>query len=181
MGWTSYHAEYYKHGKIDRKAECDKIFTEDGKNGKWEVLKSVMHGGTYYAAVRRTRPDGETYVFGAVCLTHVDMNDWFNFSYKDMDESVGPYNYDCPPSILDMLSPTEKEYALEWRRRCRERAESKRRLEKLPVGAAIEFEYCGRSYKLEKRSPMYQFKTPWWWTGKGYFPKASIPTEYRVV
>lgn len=24
MGWTSYHASFYKNGKIDRKAECDR-------------------------------------------------------------------------------------------------------------------------------------------------------------
>lgn len=26
MGWTSYHASYYKNGKVDRKAECDAYF-----------------------------------------------------------------------------------------------------------------------------------------------------------
>src|SRR3546814_8342346 len=32
---------------------------------------------------------------------------------------MGPCEADCPAAILDLLSPTEHEYALEWRARCR--------------------------------------------------------------
>lgn len=44
MGWTSYHASFYKNGKIDRKAECDSIMNCDmvGNKGRYEVLKSAM-------------------------------------------------------------------------------------------------------------------------------------------
>ena len=31
MGWASYRAEYYKNGKIDRKAECDAYFLDGSK------------------------------------------------------------------------------------------------------------------------------------------------------
>ena len=46
MGWTSYHASFYKNGKIDRKAECDSIMNCDmvGNKGRYEVLKSAMVG-----------------------------------------------------------------------------------------------------------------------------------------
>lgn len=183
MGWTSYHAKHYtRRGEIDRKSECDEVFTENGENGKWEVLKSSMHGSTYYAAVRRTRPSGESYVFAAVCLTSVDSSDYFDFSYKDMDESMGPYSYDCPLSILDLLSPTENEYALAWRERCRSKAKSRNSLSNLPIGTTIEFEFAGKTMRATKTAPSYQFKTPWWKTGpSNYISKSRIPSEYRII
>lgn len=183
MGWTTYHATHYnRRGEVDRKAECDEVFTENSEHGKWEVLKSSMHGSTYYAAVRRTRPGGESYVFGAVCLTNVDSSDYYNFGYKDMDESVGPFSYDCPLSILDLLSPTENELALEWREQCRRKAKSKNSLSRLPVGTTIEFEFNGETIRATKTAPAYQFKTPWWKTGPmNYITKNNIPEDFRIV
>ena len=139
MGWTSYCASHYKNGKVDRKAECDNIFngdmvswSEDHKViGRYEVLKSSMVGSTYYAAVKRTKFATETEpelsrVFAAICLTSTNIKDYYNFSYKDMDESCGPYQCDCPKGILDLLSPTENEYALQWRQACRDNLAAKK-------------------------------------------------------
>jgi hypothetical protein len=38
-----------------------------------------------------------------------------------MSETMGPYNYDCPASILDLLGPPGNEYAANWREACRAR------------------------------------------------------------
>ena len=183
MGWTGYHATHYKNGEIDRKAECDAVFSGENENGKWEVLKSSMRGSTYYAAVRRTKPSGESYVFAGVALTSVDMKDYYNFSYKDMDESVGPGCYDCPKGILDLLSPTENEYALAWRARCREKSAKKNELSALPIGAVIEYDWYGTIKRAEKRAPNYQFKTAWYKIiGENkYVPKSRIPRAWKLV
>ena len=133
MGWTSYHATHYKNGKIDRKAECDAMWNDDPN---FEVLKSSMVGRIYYAAIKRNAT-----VFGVVFITSTDAKDYFNFSYKDMDETVGPYRYDCPKSILDVLSPTDNEYAKEWRRKCYEKIEKQKSpnaLSKLPEDTIIQ-------------------------------------------
>lgn len=112
MGWTSYTAMYYKkNGTIDRKAECDYEINRCGGN---VVLKSAMVGSVYYAAVM-TISTGE--VWAAVFLTSVDGNEFF---YKDMDESVGPYDCKCPKSILNLLTPTDNEHANTWRESCLE-------------------------------------------------------------
>jgi len=37
-----------------------------------------------------------------------------------MTETMGPREAECPAAILDLLTPTQSEYALDWRRRCRE-------------------------------------------------------------
>lgn len=158
MGWTSYHATHYKNGKIDRKAECDAYFLEGLNRGFYEVLKSSMVGSTYYAAIKPLKKSGgkdengkyiyvdipkeEQYVFAVVFLTSTDSKDYFNFSYKDMDETCGPCYYDCPKGILDLLTPIESEWANKWRKACYENHEQKKKnnansLSKLPVGSVI--------------------------------------------
>ena len=159
MGWTSYHASHYKIAKgrrtVDRKAECDAYFMEELNRGHYNVVKSTMIGSTYYAAVQALKrgirqdennyiyediPENERETFAVVFLTSVDMKDHFNFSYKDMCESMGPCSYDCPKGILDLLSPTENEYANEWRQKCYEKIKEKNNpnsLRKLPVGTKI--------------------------------------------
>ena len=188
MGWTSYCAETkYKNGRryIDRKAECDHIFNSDmvtwdddhKKIGRYEVLKSAMVGSTYYAAIKQTKFATETEpeltrVFGMVCLTSVDMKEYFNFSYKDMDETMGPYKYDCPKGILDLLDPIDSEYANEWRKQCYENHAKKKNpsgFSKLPVGTIIKLAMpfdttyfkTGQEVKLQKRTKFGSNRTAW--------------------
>lgn len=189
MGWTSYHATYYKRGyrdsKIDRKAECDHIFNSDmvtwdddhKKIGKYEVLKSSMVGSTYYAAIKQTKFATEaepelTRVFAMVCLTSVDTKEYFNFSYKDMDETMGPFKYDCPKGILDLLTPTENEYANEWRKQCYENLAKKKNpngFGKLPVDTIIrltmpidtKYFKQGQEVRLQKRTKWGSNRTQW--------------------
>lgn len=200
MGWTSYHATHYKNGKVDRKAECDAMFNSDAVSwnedhkviGRYEVLKSSMIGSTYYAAVKKTifateeKPENIN-VFAMVCLTNTDAEDHFNFAYKDMDESCGPYKYDCPKGILDLLTPTESEFANEWRNRCRENLEKKKdknSLSKLPIGSEIKFTlHDGRECIAFKHPPAYQFKRPFWKIKNdyGYIKTKNIPENYEII
>ena len=155
MGWTSYHATHYKNSKIDRKAECDAYFLDGLNAGYYDVLKSSMVGSTYYAAVKPLKkygsdgkevvdiPETEQQVIGVIFLTSTDVKDYYNFSYKDMSETMGPYESNCPKSILDLLSPTDNEYANAWRQRCLENLSKKKdkdSLNNLPVGSVIRFE-----------------------------------------
>ena len=157
MGWTSYHAAHYKNGKIDSKAECDSYWLDGLNAGHFEVVKSAMVGNTYYGAIKpllkhngvdengkdkyESIPEHKQEVFAVVFLTSVDMKDYHNFSYKDMDETVGPCYYDCPKSILDILSPTDSEYAIKWREKCYEQIEKNKNpdaLNNLPEDTIIE-------------------------------------------
>lgn len=145
MGWTSYHATHYKNGKVDKKAECDAYWIEGLNAGHFEVIKSSMVGNVYYGAIKPLLKD-EQEVFAVVFLTSVDNKDYFNFSYKDMDETMLPYNFDCPIGILNLLSKTDNECALEWRKKCFEKHNEKSKekknpnsLKNLPVGSKISF------------------------------------------
>lgn len=213
MGWTSYRAEtQYKNGRyvVDRKAECDKIFNDDMVSwgdehkviGKFEVLKSSMVGSTYYAAVKRTKFATETepelsQVFAAICLTSTNMKDYFNFAYKDMDESCGPYQCDCPKGILDLLSPTENEYANEWRKQCYENLAKKKNpnaFNKLPVGTRIKvvmpcdtnYFKAGQEVSLQKRTKWSSNRTEWITTISPYcrFPASMMKwfeDSYEII
>lgn len=191
MGWTEYRAKNYRRQGnklvVDRKAECDEIFTwEENGEKRLEVLKSAMVGSTYYAAVRVREPKvDEVKVIGAVCITSTNARRYLNFGYKDMSENMGPYKYDCPKAILDLLTPTDNEYAIEWREKCRQKlAERKTKpsLSSLPVGTEIEFTLGdGRVIRLKKHCAAYQFKRPFWWDGEYHFSTKYIPDSYTVI
>ena len=118
MGWTGYCATHYKNGKIDRKAECDAYFMEGLNRGNFKVLKSTMKGAVYYAAIQNmVKYDGKDEngediytpidngkVWAAIFLTSVENS---MFYYKNMDETYGPDYYDCPKSILNLLTPSQ--------------------------------------------------------------------------
>lgn len=199
MGWTSYRATYYKkNDEVDRKAECDSYFEEGLNRGHFKVLKSVMRGSTYYAAVKNlvrnagVDEDGENIfipvedgkVWAAVFLTSVNNREYCNFSYKDMDETCLPYYFECPESILKLLTPTENKNAIEWRKKCRYIAKKKKIFSSLPVGSKIKFTRAGREYQCILCPPGYQFKRPFWMdlSGKYYVPRKSIPMDgFEVI
>lgn len=200
MGWSTHQATYYKKGKIDRKAECDSIYNGNvvgGSNneiiGKFTVLKSTMVGSVYYAAVQKTKfaTDKEpksTKVFAGICLTSVNNKDYHNFAYKDMDETCGPSNYDCPISILNLLTPTESVSANEWRQKCWETIEKKKikkqnpdALNNLPLGSIIEMPHWdGSIRRLVKRN--YHSPKIIWTDGRYRYTNKTIETQgYKVI
>lgn len=189
MGWTNYHAIHYNEsGKIDRKAECDSRINYEEESRSCKVLKSAMRGSTYYAAVEYTNEEtGEHEVFAAIFLTRTTMRDYYNFWYKDMDETCGPFECDCPKGILDLLTETDSEWANEWRKKCRERLKGKtpkQMLSKLPIGTTIEIDRNGKIIRLTKMPPRYQFKTPWWYNAESntYMPKKALSNiSYTVI
>ncbi|MCL6560684.1 MAG: hypothetical protein K6U74_18200, partial [Firmicutes bacterium] len=82
---------------------------------------------------------GNREVIAYVCLLHYTPSYINNFGYKDMEESMGPYQYDCPERILRLLTPTENEYALKWREKCWENIQKRKARPRLTEGAVIEF------------------------------------------
>lgn len=205
MGWTSYHATHYKKsGAIDRKAECDAYFMEGLNAGFFRVVKSSLVGTVYYAAVEPLKrygkkdasgnyqiediPENERCIHAEVFLTSVNIRDYFNFAYKDMSESMGPCEDNCPSSILDLLSPTDDEWALEWRKRCRANIEARKdpnALKNLPVGTVIRFTMRDEARRIEamKHRPAFQFKRPFWYIPESgnYIPYTRIPKDYEIV
>ena len=59
-------------------------------------------------------------IIGLVVLLDRPRGGWTY--YKAMTEHEGPYEANCPESILDVLDEIEDEYGLAWRERCRANA-----------------------------------------------------------
>lgn len=187
MGWTSYHVEKdFMTGKYDKKGELDRVYTWENENKKVYVLKSMMVGNTYYAAVREDNLlTGEYEVWAGIAYVQIDPREYYNFFYKEMDETVFP-EAKCPKTILNMLTHTEHKTANEWRQACRKYLEEKKNktsLSDLPVGTVIEFKWSGEMRKAIKMQPNHQFKRAWWkCVGENkYFKHNHIPKEFAVV
>ena len=180
MGWTSYHAKHYteayydsKHSyqAVDVKKELDEeVFKEeDSLDGSihYKTLKSAMFGSTYYAAIEKTiKATNERQVFAVVCLTSFNTKDYHNFSFKDMDETMEPYKYDCPISILKLLTPTDNPSANRWREKCRIQHERKKILSlHLPLIMTAKHPF------INGTRPGDKIKLHWhsWPGGRGYY------------
>ena len=128
MGWLYMH-RMGMDGYATPKAYLDAQFTydrkyEDGTTYAMRVLDSACVGNrVWYAATRVERSGQEPYVIALVCLVRWNPRDkeGLIFGYKDMEESMGPCEAECPDRILRLLTPTINEHALEWRERCRAR------------------------------------------------------------
>lgn len=94
-----------------------------GRETGLRVLKSTVRAGAYYAACQSYDADGCQETFAIICLIRWNpgAKSGEEFGYKDMSETMGPYNYDCPASVLDLLGPPGNDYAAQWREQCRQR------------------------------------------------------------
>jgi len=122
MGWTGkglWFCEFNRNGSVNKKRTMDRELESWGTT----VVKSVMSGGNWYGVVREK--DGRAWLL--VCLIHIERQR-DEFMYKDMTDTCGPYERDCPKAILDLadeLCPCTDEYdhsgyARKWREDCRE-------------------------------------------------------------
>ena len=122
MGWTG--RAYYGTTRKERLEKMLEVYNWEDETRKVETIDSALIGTTAYAAIRRTeKATGETSITAAVILSHMGGKN--ELVTKEMGESMGPGEYDCPKRILDKLTATESEWANEWRRKCRERLASK--------------------------------------------------------
>ena len=177
MGWDYTHAKHYKNnGRIDIKAECRELIN----NERFTIHKDTLVGNTYYAAVSNNKTPNN--IFAAVILTRTSMVEYYNFGAKILDETMGPVEAKCSKGILDLLSFTDNKYALEWREKCRNNLDKKSDINSLGIGARIKAELNGQEYILIKRSPAYQFKTPWWEVeGESTYFKKNLIQKCKVT
>lgn len=116
----------------------------------FRVLDTALIGLTeFYAAVEQVHKEtGERSVWAAVIkCTFIRTprkdhwtrdNPWsHNFCYKDMDESMGPFQTNCPERILKLLTPTDCLYAQNWRDDCWAKIEAKKARPKVKAGTCL--------------------------------------------
>lgn len=153
MGWTYMH----KRSDVRAKDVIANLFNSDsfepnsnGKiNGVFRTLDiAIINLRTAYMAVEHIKINQETNmldpktrrVYAVVVLLYYRNNDHYNFGYKEIDETMGLCYHDCPRKILDLLTPTGNEYALEWRKKCLDILERKANIKKIHVQSVIKTE-----------------------------------------
>lgn len=122
MGWLFMQS---LGGFAGPRQHLDDQFTYARETVRSTVLRSALvRVRTYYAAVEQARPDRGREVLALVCLVKYNPREreGYVFGYKGMDETTGPCEAECPPAILDLLTPTTSDYAQAWRDKCRANA-----------------------------------------------------------
>lgn len=153
MGWL-----YMYEPREGRKAYLDNQMTWTRESLTGDLVKSrVLDSGivrfrTYYAAVEQVidnDPSTRT-VFAVVCLLSTRPHDRLQFGYKDMDETMGPCESECPERILKLLTSTDSKWANAWRKRCWELVDQRKWRKKLKPGDL--FLFHDRTYKLVEKT-----------------------------
>lgn len=145
MGWTGF--SDYPHlsrAEIIRK-ELSQPATADNPRA-WGFEYMAERGAVVYGVMWHDAPDKPRRYFGIVVLTSRKDGE---FLYKEMSEDCGPYYYDAPKKMLDMLdqlAPDPGEYAQKWRAKCREKLAAKKSRTVWQAGDRIE--YGGAEYTL---------------------------------
>jgi hypothetical protein len=139
MGWTFMPMPY--EGTTEWFKKHLTWTNEDGTTHR-PLETAIVARSEAYAAVETVKPDGERYVWAAAFMLKYNPKDrdGYTFGYKDMDETVGPVIDRCPAKILDLLTPTDREYAIAWRERCRARIE-RRKANKVANGDILKLEH----------------------------------------
>ena len=134
MGWM-FMTRAGMGGHASAKAYLDAQFTYERKaaDGTTRALRilasSCLRNRVWYAAAEPSTDGSAGPVFALVCLVRWNPRDreGYFFGYKDMDETMGPCEAECPQRILDLIGPTDNEHANDWRRRCRDNLQRRAR------------------------------------------------------
>lgn len=138
MGWTY-------HEKPSNVTEWLKdSLTWETEKRKNTCLKTSIKFKEAYAAVETLdKETGKKYVWAAAYMLNYTREAYYNFGYKDMDETYGPNISNCPASILDLLSPAEEmpisEESMGWVNAWRERCRKNLNTTPIKFGQKIEF------------------------------------------
>lgn len=180
MGWlsmplSSMHPHATPKSYLDAQLTYERVLTPTGEHvtvatgqhvpeghtrkGLRVIASSCLRNRVYYAAVAPTLDGNDGAIFAVVCLVRWNprAKDGYVFGYKDMDETAGPCEDECPERILALLGDTDNPAALNWRRRCiRNLARSARKLEdgmRIRFPSPIKFTdgYEGAEFVVRKR------------------------------
>lgn len=105
--------------------------------GGKDVLYLSSDGSTFYAAVD-CGLENKAYVVHTYQKTNPHYAGDYRFGYKVECETAGPHRWKAPRRLLDLLTPTSNELAIEWRKKCERTLLNRARLKSLPIGTRIQ-------------------------------------------
>ena len=127
-----------------RCSSSQREFFHENDATKITVLAAAAVRGAIYAAIRHEdKGVAEATFFCAVILFRNNKRD--GFSYKAMDETMGPCKVDCPDRIMHLLSPVSEiptpSFAADWRQRVIPAKAQRTALASLTPGAHIKLRH----------------------------------------
>lgn len=136
MGWTT------PYGMSTKKQITDMLIRDLTGSGTHKVLKTATVGNCFWVAMH-------TVTHGSFIVLYLLEKHKGEYSYKDMDETMHPYYYNCPLSLLDLTTtPTNEE--LPWRKEVRKRAAqtANRKSKPIAVGDFVTARSSAGMYKV---------------------------------
>jgi len=171
MGWLYL---YECDTKASIREHILRDLTSDNEHGTRRVLKHRTVGNHLWLAYESVpkSPEYKPVRCVVLCLLAKDKGHW---GYKDMDETMHPYFYDCPNAIVEATGPTTHEQALKWRAKVDEyhaQKKAKRELfKKVKVGVVVELKGCTpNTFRVSNLAPFQGYEVT---TGRLYRLKKS--------
>lgn len=123
MGWTSV-SERELNGRKAGDIK-DFIIYQYERYGNIKVVSYAKKESTIYMALTITNENHVNFgeIVGEVVLTSFHDGEFY---WNSMGETMGPCKTECPKRIINQLSPTDNEYALNWRKACLQHANKRK-------------------------------------------------------
>jgi hypothetical protein len=107
---------------------------------------AVVNLRVAYMALRYTDKSKPQDVWAGILMLGYNARDpYYNFGWKDMDETQGPGFHDCPEKVLDALTPVPSRWsertqntAKEWRNKCRQQLAEKKNRPSIRKGSIVQ-------------------------------------------
>lgn len=105
-----------------------KAFTKMERGKYTRVLACAIVNRTAYLAVEEFQIYGDRcrrIVYPLICSLYYRKG-YYNFAYEVIREEEGPYMYDAPLHILELLTPPRTPQGRRWREKCLENVRRKK-------------------------------------------------------
>ena len=135
----------------ESKDELVETIRKDLRGAGFAILGESLRGSRLWVAVNRPIyiKEADTWVnenFIVLYLLSKSKDSSWPWGYKDMDEGMHPYYYDCPLRLLDATAPEEGKEESTWRKAVREHHARKRARPKPEAGMVVT--YGREKYRL---------------------------------
>lgn len=134
MGWL-----FYKNSKD----ELVKDLLDPAKYSSATITDHSLRGNHLWIQIEKN--DTKERLIGLFLLGSSGRT-FQNWGYKDMDETMHPYYYDCPLRLIDTATEPLNEASAEWRKKVRAHWERKKSTPKPVSGMTVN--YGGTQYQL---------------------------------
>lgn len=109
MGWTY---ELNRYNYTPKEYWLNEVLFRWNLTGQFKVVAQNSKGNEFYAAIQKMETKE---VFAIVVLIEKHGKE---IGFKEMDETSHPFYYNATKKLIKTLTPTDSNYANEWREKC---------------------------------------------------------------